>query len=484
MKLKINFIQMKKKLLRNFALLTLLLSVSFQSQAEVRLPSVFSSNMVLQQNKQVAIWGWANPTENVKITGSWNNKTVEVKTSSGSKWMTLLQTPEAGGPFTVTIEGQNIIVLKNVLIGEVWVCSGQSNMESSATHSYSFNNAEEEIANANYPKIRLFHVEKATSDTKQDDLTGTWTVCSPETMKSFSGTAYFFGRELQNKLDVPIGLIHSSWGGTAAEVWTDAEVINADLELQENAAKLTPNNWCPVKSGSAFNAMIAPLIPFGIAGAIWYQGETNTVAPLNYSRLFPAMIKDWRNKWRYEFPFYFVQIAPFKYDRPHVGVLLRESQLKSMSVANTGMVVISDIGSINNIHPTNKQDVGYRLAQWALAKTYEIGDIPYSGPLYKEMKKEDKKIRLFFDYAEKGLVVKGGDLTHFEIAGVDKQFVSAKAKISGNSIVVSNKKVKEPVAVRFAWDNIAEPNLFNSEGLPASAFRTDDWEIVIPKKNE
>lgn len=467
-----------------FAFLTLVLLVAFQAQAKVRLPSIFSSNMVLQQNQQVAIWGWASPAEEVKVTGSWNNKTVEVKASSGAKWRTLLQTPTAGGPFTVTIEGQNTIVLDNVLIGEVWVCSGQSNMESSATHGYSFDNAKEEIANSNYPTIRLFHVEKATSDTKQEDLSGTWALCSPETMKSFSGTAYFFGRELQSKLDVPIGLIHSSWGGTAAEVWTDEAVIDADQELKEHATQLAVTDWWPMKPGSAFNAMIAPLIPYGIAGSIWYQGESNTVAPLNYRRLFPAMIKDWRDKWGYEFPFYYVQIAPFKYNQPQIGVLLREAQLKSMAVPNTGMVVISDIGNIDNIHPTNKQDVGYRLAQWALAKTYGKSAISYSGPVFKEMKKEGRKIKLFFDYAEKGLVAKDGDLTHFEIAGADHLFVPAKAKITGHTIEVSSKKVKAPVAVRFAWSNIAEPNLFNTEGLPASAFRTDDWEVVIPKKKE
>lgn len=475
---------MKKQLLHLFSLLLLASLLSFQAQATIRLPAIFSSNMVLQQNQEVAIWGWASPAENVKVTGSWNNKTVEVKTSSGAKWKVLLQTPMAGGPFTVTIEGENTMVLDNVLIGEVWVCSGQSNMESSATHGYSFDNAEEEIANSNYPTIRLFHVEKSTANTPQDDLTGTWTLCSPETMKSFSGTAYFFGRELQSKLDVPIGLIHASWGGTAAEVWTDEAVIEADQDLKKNATQLAVTDWWPMKPGAAFNAMIAPLIPYGIAGSIWYQGESNTVAPLNYRRLFPAMIKDWRNKWGHEFPFYYVQIAPFKYNQPHIGVLLREAQLKSMAVPHTGMVVISDIGNIDNIHPTNKQDVGYRLAQWALAKTYGKTDISYSGPVYKEMKKEGQKIKLFFDHAEKGLVAKDGDLTHFEIAGADQLFVPAQAKIKGNTIEVSSKKVKSPIAVRFAWSNIAEPNLFNAEGLPASAFRTDDWEIVIPKKKE
>lgn len=464
--------------MKRIAILFFLAIVTLQARSDVRLPAVFGSHMVLQQNKTVAIWGWASPGEVVKITGSWNNKTVEIKTGRGAKWKTELETASAGGPYTVRIEGNNTIELENVMLGEVWLCSGQSNMESSATHSYSFNNAQEEINSANYPNIRLFHVEKATADARQDDLTGSWQVCTPETMKSFSGTAYFFGRELHRQLNIPIGLIHSSWGGTAAEVWIDEEVVNNDPDFKANAEKLGVSDWWPRKPGSTFNAMIAPIIPFGMTGAIWYQGESNTVAPLNYRKLFPAMIADWRQEWGEEFPFYYVQIAPFKYNKPHIGVLLREAQLLSMTVPNTGMVVISDIGDIGNIHPTNKQDVGHRLAQWALAKTYNKPGIAYSGPVFKAMKQEGKKIRLHFDYAEKGLVAKGGELIGFEIAEANREFVPAKAKIEGSSIVVTGKKIKDPVAVRFAWDNIAEPNLFNTEGLPASSFRTDDWEVM------
>ncbi len=358
--------------------LTIFISSVFiysETEANVRLPAIFSSNMVLQQNKDVAVWGWADPTDIIKITGSWNSQTVETKADRNAKWKALLPTPQAGGPYTLTIQGQNTLVLENVLIGEVWICSGQSNMESSATHSYSFNNAEDEIKNSNYPNIRLFDVEKATSDTRQENITGTWTECGPETMNTFSGTGYFFGRELRKNLNIPVGLIHSSWGGTAAEVWASAEVIEDDSELSENTTKLRVHDSWPSKPGLAFNAMIAPLIPFSVAGVIWYQGESNTTSPVSYSKLFPNMIKNWREEWEEEFPFYYVQIAPYKYDTPYVGVLLREAQLKSLSVPNTGMVVISDIGDINDIHPTNKQDVGYRLAQWALAKTYGKSDI-------------------------------------------------------------------------------------------------------------
>ncbi len=465
--------------MKRIAILFFLVAATWQTRADVRLPAIFGSHMVLQQNDTVAIWGWGSPGEVVKITGSWDNRTVETKTGSGARWKTTLNTPTAGGPYTVRIQANNTLELENVMIGEVWLCSGQSNMESSATHGYSFNDAKEEVKQANYPNIRLFHVAKATADARQDDLTGSWQVCTPETMKTFSGTAYFFGRELYKQMNIPIGLIHASWGGTAAEVWMDEEVVSSNPDFKTNAEKLRPTEWWPRKPGSAFNAMIAPVIPYTLAGVIWYQGESNTVAPLNYRQLFPALIQNWRKEWNKEFPFYYVQIAPFKYNKPNIGVLLREAQLLSMNVPQTGMVVISDIGDIGNIHPTNKQDVGYRLAQWALAKTYNKPDIAYSGPVYREMKKEGRKVRLYFDYAEKGLEARGGELTHFEIAAADQQFSPAKAKIEGSTIVVSGKKIKDPVAVRLAWDNIAEPNLFNTEGLPASSFRTDDWEIVV-----
>ena len=453
------------------------LSSTISLEAKVRLPAIFSSNMVLQQNKDVAIWGWAGASEKVYVRGSWNDNFVETQTDRGGRWKLTLATPKAGGPYTVTVMGSNTIVLDNVLIGEVWIGSGQSNMEWSPSHGTPIDNVEEEIKNGNHPEIRLFHVEKSTSETRQDNLFGTWEVCTSETMKTFSSTAYFFGRELQAKLGVPIGLIHSSWGGTGVEPWIDQAAIETDPVLVKNATKLDPQPWWPMDPGSSFNAMIAPLIPFTIAGAIWYQGESNTVAPEHYAKVFPVLIESWRKDWGYDFPFYYVQIAPFKYGKPNIGVLLREAQTKCLSVPNTGMVVISDIGNINDIHPSNKQDVGLRLANWALNKTYGQTAIAYSGPIYREMKIEGKTVQLHFDYAESGLMAKGGELTHFEIAGTDQKFVKATAKIKGNTIEVSSDAVKKPTAVRFAWDNIAEPNLFNKEGLPASAFRTDSWKM-------
>lgn len=446
--------------------------------ANITLPAIFGNGMVLQQNTTITVWGWGKPGEEVSVTGSWDNQTVKVKVPSNATWQLKLQTPIGSYiPHTLTFQGYNKIVLDNILIGEVWLCSGQSNMEWSAR--LKFNNWEEEVRNANHPNIRFFSVAHKTATTPQIDLSGQWQVCSPETVIDFSATAYFFGREIQKNLNVPVGLINSSWGGTPAEPWCSAEAIAKDKKLTEIANLQTEVAWGPVKPALIFNVMIAPLIPFKIAGALWYQGESNTGQPHTYNKLLVALIEDWRSKWQDNFPFYYVQIAPFEYQTPLQGVLLRDAQRLAMNTPNTGMVVVSDIGNTKDIHPGNKQDVGKRLANWALNRTYKKTDIPFSGPLYKEMKIEKNKIRISFDYAEKALVCKGKELTHFEIAGEDKKFVVAKAKIEGNTIVVQAKEIKNPVAVRFAWSNTAEPNLFNSAGLPASCFRTDTWEIKL-----
>ncbi|MDZ7604479.1 MAG: sialate O-acetylesterase [Cyclobacteriaceae bacterium] len=250
-------------------------------------------------------------------------------------------------------------------------------------------------------------------------------------MIDFSAVAYFFGRELHKNLNIPIGLINTSWGGTPAEAWTNPVEIENNEYLKKSAAKLSPVPWCPVEPGSAYNSMLAPIIPYAIAGAIWYQGEGNTANYEAYSTLFPAMIQNWRKEWNKDFPFYYVQIAPFRYGKTNEGALIREAQLKSLSTPNTGMVVVSDIGNIENIHPTNKTDVGKRLAGWALSKTYAKEGITYSGPVYKSIAIEKNKIRIFFDFAEKGLIKKGDSLTHFQIAGEDKKFVDATAVIDG-----------------------------------------------------
>lgn len=453
--------------------------------AQIELPSVISDNMVLQQQFEAPIWGWANPGEKISVTASWDQKEVKATADANGKWMVTLKTPQAGGVHTITI---NEIVLKNILIGEVWICSGQSNMWWPLSQTM---NAETEIAAANYPEIRLYYAAREFADEPKKNCYGKWTDCNPQTAASFSAVAYFFGRELHQELGVPIGLIHTSWGGTPAEAWTRKEVLQSDPELsiylkrfEEKVAAAEPgivprDQRSP---SSLYNAMIAPLIPFGIKGTIWYQGESNTREAKLYETLFPAMIENWRDDWRQgDFPFYFVQIAPYNYDIPVICAMLRDSQRKSLSVPNAGMAVTLDIGNPDDIHPRNKQDVGKRLALWALAKDYAGENIVYSGPLYKSMKIEKNKIRLFFDHVGKGLMAKGDELTHFEIAGADRQFFPARAKIDGKTVVVSSNPVKKPVAVRFAFQNTNEPNFFNKAGLPASSFRTDDWEIVTER---
>lgn len=463
--------------MKKYLFLFLLILMKPDALQAVSLPAIFNDHMVLQQKSEVLIWGWGKPNEEIQLRTGWDQQNLNTKVNNQGRWQLTLNTPAAGGPHTLEVQGYNTIVLDDVLIGEVWFCSGQSNMEWSARAG--IDNGEQAVREANYPKIRFFNVEHRTADHPQIDLEGEWVASSPESMIDFSAVAYFFGRELHQNLDVPIGLINSSWGGTPAEIWMNPEVIAEDEELTLSAKKLAEAPWGPKEPGRAYNAMVAPLIPFRIAGALWYQGESNTADPQMYSKVLPALINNWRSEWGYEFPFYYVQIAPFQYGRPYEGVLLRDAQRKSMQVPNTGMVVVSDIGNTEDIHPTNKHDVGKRLAGWALNKTYGKEDVPFSGPLYREMKKEGNKIRIEFDHAEEGLVSKGKNLTHFEIAGEDRQFVPAKARIEGNTIVVQARGVKDPVAVRFGWSNTAEPNLFDKEGLPASSFRTDEWEIEL-----
>ncbi|WP_225444114.1 sialate O-acetylesterase [Echinicola arenosa] len=463
-------------------LLTLVVfHLALQAKSEIWLPSILSDNMVLQQNSNATIWGWSTQTtEKITVTGSWNNEPLETTVNQG-KWSVELPTPSYGGPFTVTIKGHQEIVLKNIQIGEVWLCSGQSNMQWSANNG--FDHAEEEVKAANYPNIRFFSVPRHNSETLQDNSPGEWTVCTPESMRSFSAVGYFFGRELLEELGVPIGLINSSWGGTPIEIWSPLGLVEKPELLNDAAEHIAENQWYSKTPGSAYNAMINPLVPFDIAGYLWYQGESNRQNADYYYETFPMMINSWRKAWgNADLPFYYVQIAPFDYNNNDLEDLepavVRDAQLKTMQqVANTGMVVTNDIGNLKNIHPGNKQEVGRRLALWALAKTYGVEHIEPSGPVFSSMEVNKNKIIVRFDHAEGGLVAKGKDVLEFYIAGVDRKFYLAKAKIEGSQVVISSKEVKEPVAVRFAFSDIALPNLFNKDGLPASAFRTDDWEL-------
>ncbi len=619
---------------------------------QVSLPAMFSDNMVLQQKTNAPIWGKAGSNKNVKIVTSWDKQTYDVKADEKGKWKATVKTPTAGGPYEITISEKNTIRLKNILIGEVWICSGQSNMEMPLAGWGKIFNYEKEIAEANYPNIRLLQAKRTTSTYPLDDValdSDGWQPCSPATIENFSATAYFFGRDLYQNLNVPIGLIHTSWGGTVAEAWASAESLNMMPEFREPVAEFSkmpqetnqkdwmtqvnekdfgirnnvavaaqknfndsdwktaivpglweegdlpdtdglvwfrktidiPDNWVGnnltlslgaiddsdityfngtqigatdgyaterryiiparlVKKGNAviavrvtdtgggggfhgdpvkmyiapqnketlrenldgewkyklavnlknvntnlqnrptslYNAMIAPFIPYTIKGAIWYQGESNAGRAYQYRTLFPLMINDWRTKWGYDFPFYFVQLANFMQvkDEPAESAWaeLREAQFQTLRLNNTGMATIIDIGDAVDIHPKNKQDVGKRLALQAREKTYGQ-DIVGSGPIYESYKIENGKIRIYFKPNKSKLVAKDGDLKGFSIAGPDKKFYWADAKIDGNEIVVSSPNVKFPIAVRYAWADNPVCNLYNGARLPASPFRTDDW---------
>jgi sialate O-acetylesterase len=633
---------------------------------EFRLPSLIGDQMVLQQQSKVPLWGWAPAGEKVTVLGSWTQKAVSSKSDSEGRWRVELKTPPAGGPFTIRIQcGPASKILDNILSGEVWICSGQSNMEWTMSR---FSDAKEDIAQATDSNLRLFTVPKNRSARPELDCPGGWESSNPETVKTFSATSYYFGRELRKRLNVPIGLINTSYGGSSLEAWMDWDVLSNDPDfapivkrartqfayqsdpertLQQYRNELArwkaeadevdsilasilsggryfdlsdwgqvqlpmldvaeepggrmggfwfvrrvdlPESWegkpawldlgmlddvdsiwmneVPVtelarenrrerkwtykvpanaiRSGEnriavrairdvtmkdiagggaqlgleggmdsesillagtwsrkkafdlwelptvpirpsdpthqtatiLYNAMLSPVLPYGMRGVIWYQGETNVPRAWQYRKLFPAMIQEWRTLWNQgEFPFYFVQIAPYQYKgNPETAAAeLREAQMIALKVPQTGMAITMDIGDPTNIHPLHKNRVGERLALLAMANTYGQDNLVHSGPLYRSMTVEGDRIRLYFDHVGGGLVAKGGPLSHFLLAGKDRRFVQAEAVIDGETILVSAPGVLDPVAVRYGWSNDAQPNLFNREGLPASSFRTDDW---------
>jgi len=503
--------------------------------AAVRLPGVLSDHMVLQRDKPMTIWGWAAPGESVAVTfAGQDTKTIA---SADGRWKVVLPPLKSGGgPLELTVRGADgpAAVVKDILIGEVWLCSGQSNMDWALSLTLS---PLPEILRANHSGIRLLRVPRRTSEISQEDIEAKWSTCSPESVGPFSAVAYYFGLELHKKLGVPIGLIQSTCGGTPIEPWTpfagyaavtETKPILEKIELQmtkyraslESALPkyeewikatrkaLSEKTTMPAKPYlppspfdstqtpfdspktpmALYNGMIHPLIHVAIRGAIWYQGESNRNDGLFYEKKMEALIHGWRSVWKLgDFPFYFVQIAPFNYgvDRDISGSdvpdflrlpLLWEAQTNALRIANTGMVVVNDIADLNDIHPRNKRDVGMRLALWARAKIYGESDLVYSGPLYKAMSVEGLTVKISFDHIGGGLISNDGQpLRWFEIAGEDRIFYKADAAIEEDRVSIRSPKVAAPKFVRFGWLQLAVPNLANQEGLPASPFRTDRW---------
>jgi len=497
----------------------LMFGVLLHASADVKLPALIGDNMVLQRGLPLKVWGWADAGE--KVTVSFKDQKAEATASDKGQWLaTLPAIADAGGPFELTIAGKNTITLKNVLVGEVWVCSGQSNMQMSVA---GVKNAADEIAAANYPNIRLFGVPNVTSQTPLDDVKSSWRECTSANIPGFTAAGYFFGRDLSKALNVPVGLIGTSWGGTCAEAWSTVPTLKADKDFDQQFANWDkaiadyPQNlekykaaleaWkkaaaeakaagkpaprqpyapngpdSPNRPGNLYYAMIAPLVNYAIRGAIWYQGESNAGRAYTYRKLLPLMIADWRKAWGLDFSFYIVSLANFmaRKDEPAESAWaeLREAQSMTAAMPNNGIAVIIDVGDAADIHPKDKQTVGNRLALQAEGRTYGM-NVPCDSPSYAGMSIEGSRIRVRFKGVYDGLVAKDSKFVRgFAIAGADKKFVWATAHIQGDSVVVYSRKVKQPVAVRYAWADNPKCNLYNKAGLPADPFRTDTWPGV------
>ena len=521
---------------RNSTILRLSIAVGLASAAapfvlaDVTLPAIFGDHMVLQRDQKVPVWGFASDGE--KVTVAFAGQKAETVAKDG-KWavsLTPLKTSSTGAKLTVT--GKNKVEFEDVLVGEVWFCSGQSNMEMTVGGS---KDSKQEVASSNNPRIRHFKVPHVTSNKPETEVktVGGWQAATPATTGNFTAVGYFFGRELEKTLDVPVGLIGCNWGGTRIEPWTapvgfqsvpalkadfadklatfpsmsavmvpaTEPVLDADGKpvldkagkptvkpvlddkgkpkqkpamLPDGKPMLAASHGSPL---AMYNAMVHPIVPYAIRGALWYQGESNNGEGILYFEKMKALINGWRSVWQQgDFPFLFVQLAPYRYGKPENLPAIWEAQSATLAVPNTGMAVITDVATVGNIHPPDKQSVGHRLALWALAKTYQKPVTSYASPLFDSLKIEGSKARVSFKNAEGGLKAANGQaLTWFTVAGEDKKFVEAKAEISGNSVIVSAEGVSKPVAVRFGWYETAEPNLANAAGLPVSPFRSDKW---------
>jgi sialate O-acetylesterase len=503
----------EKRLVKLLSIIPLLLC-SLAVSAEVNVPKVFSDHAILQREAPIRVWGWADPGE--QVTVSFHDQKQSTTTDGLGEWRVTFMPERAGGPYTLTVQASNTVTVSDILVGDIWFASGQSNMEmplKGFPGSAVVKNGDQEIANSNQPQIRLLRVHQRPSDHPLPDLQDAdevWTLCTPETAANFSAVAYFFGREIQQRENVPVGLIDSTWGGTPAEAWTSMDGISADASLmpvfqewsemanetadltalkaqekrEDDAAKQAnlplpshpwhpnPASWMPA---NLYNGMIAPFINFQIKGVIWYQGEANTSkerAPM-YSKVFPTLITDWRSKWAEgNFAFLYVQISSFKANAMENWGIVRDAQRRTLSFTNTGMAVTLDVGDPDNVHPADKQTVGHRLA--LAARDIVYGEhIEDSGPLFRQATPEGAHIRVWFDHAE-GLKVKGDSLGGFEVAGDDHRFFPATARIEGTTIVVNGPTVKVPRFVRYAWANVPNADLFNGADLPASTFSSEN----------
>jgi sialate O-acetylesterase len=492
---------------RKFSM-SLLLLAGIAAQAEVHLTPVITDHAVLQRDRPIHLWGDATAGEQISI--SFHDQKATATTNSEGLWEVWLRPESAGGPYTLSLHGSSDLTRSDLLVGDVWFASGQSNMEmplAGFVNSAIIQNSAEEIAQANYPQMRLLRMENTASALPQSTINAVWQVCTPDTAKSFSAVGYFFARAIQQKEHVPIGVIDSSWGGTPINAWISMDGLSADASLMpafaaqahfaakqaqsdrlhaaemradaEAKAKGQPaptHPWRPY-SGSwtpanLFNGMVSPFVPYAVKGFLWYQGESDSEPERAnlYARTLPALIADWRAQWGLgNLPFLYVQISSFGAKPPSDWGQVRDSERRTLAVTNTGMAVTLDVGLKDNVHPPDKQTVGARLALAGRAVAYGETGLVYSGPLYRQTTRQGSDVEVWFDDAE-GLNAKGGDLKGFELAGADGHFVDATAKIQGSTVVVSSPEVSDPQQVRYAWANFTDANLYNGAALPASTF--------------
>ena len=487
---------------------TLFLLFYVVSFANISLPAVFCDNMVLQQKTKVNIWGTASPDEEITVFASWTKKNHTIKASSDGKWKLTLKTIKGGNKeYTITLKGNNTIVINKVLLGEVWFSSGQSNMEWVMRR---VKDSKKELSETNYPNIRLFNITKKIENTPQESFPkdSKWLPCDSINVKEFSAISYYFARELHQKLNVPIGIITANWGGTGAECWTPEENNKNNTELKnlyvrwenwDSNRKKDSISFAEAKAKGIkmeepqslymtsrphrrpsvlYNGMVAPLIPYSIKGVVWYQGTSNRDWANEYFEQMKALITGWRTHWnRDDLPFYFLQLTAFKYSDSNLAAIIRENQLKTLQIPNTAMCPTMDIGDLNDLHYPYKFPYGLRLANIALAKSYKK-DIGFCGPLYKKYSIKNDTIVISFKFDE-AIYFKGASLNAIFIAGTDRKFVKAQAYIKNDKLFVFSPLIKAPVSVRYAWNNTDKANLFNEDNLPASPFRTDNWENII-----
>lgn len=477
-----------KTIYRQLALLAFFLLFISSAYSQTKLASIFTDNMVLQQKSTVNIWGWDKAGQKITVSTSWNHKSYTAHADQNGKWITKLSTPQGSKrSYEITVSNGKKVTLSNILIGEVWLCTGQSNMEMplKGFKGQPILGSNELILKSHNPYIRVYTVPRWSVTTAQDNSKPSpWKIAGPETVSGFSATGYIFGKLLNEMLDIPIGLVNVSYGGSTAEAWMSLATLQAfpDTKIPGKTDSIKQVSRTPT---TLYNGMLHPVIGFGIKGAIWYQGESNYEDPDLYEHLFPALVKQWRSEWGDQvFPFYYAQIAPYNYAQlppyktggKYNSAYLRDAQRKSAAVIpNSAMAVLMDIGEENSIHPSHKEAGGTRLAYLALANTYGLKGFGAESPAFESLEITGSTVTVKFSHAGNGLTTFGKEAALFEVAGENKTFYPAKAVMSGSAVVLSSPMVKVPVAVRYAFKDFVVGDLFNTEGLPASSFRTDNW---------